>query len=487
MNSTIASLVCAAGIAFLTYLDRDKSLRASPGLWVAVLWLWIIGSRPVSIWLGLSPVNATVVQSAEGSPLDAAVFAALGVAGIVILMRRNRRLRACLRANWPILLFFGYCLVSALWSDFPGIAFKRWIKAVSELVMVFVIATDAEPIAAFDRLIFRVGVVLMPCSILFIRYFGNLGRGYDPDGMPMNVGVTTNKNVLGVITLVVALGCVWRVLATLTARQKRGRMRLLIARGTLLAVCVVVLWMAKSATSIACFGLGATIIACTFIPAVKRRKRAIHWLTGTVLICGLLIVVLGSSSAVFHALGRESNLTGRTQIWQAVLPVVPNVLFGAGFESFWLGPRLNEVYSHLSRFMHINEAHNGYIEVYLNLGLIGAAMIVGILLHGYAGAVAAFRRNPAFGGLTLAYVITSAIYSGTEAGFRMLDPIWVFLLLAGMISYAVAAVSVPHVVPGASKASTGTRAPASMGWGAQHVTSASPHPVIGRSLNTNSE
>jgi hypothetical protein len=38
----------------------------------------------------------------------------------------------------------------------------------------------------------------------------------------------------------------------------------------------------------------------------------------------------------------------------------------------------------------------------------------------------------------LAYVAAAAIYSITEAGFRMLDPIWMFLLLAIVGSHSVA-------------------------------------------------
>jgi O-antigen ligase len=78
----------------------------------------------------------------------------------------------------------------------------------------------------------------------------------------------------------------------------------------------------------------------------------------------------------------------------------------------------------------------------LNLGWIGVCLIAFILVTGYARAFAAFRRNPHIGGLMLAYVIASAIYSITEAGFRMMDPIWIFLLLAvvGASGVAVARV-----------------------------------------------
>ena len=74
------------------------------------------------------------------------------------------------------------------WSPFPGPAFKRWIKAIGDLVMVLIIVTDGEPIAALRRLYSRLGFILFPVSIVLIRYT-DLGRGFDPDGNPMNTGV----------------------------------------------------------------------------------------------------------------------------------------------------------------------------------------------------------------------------------------------------------------------------------------------------------
>ena len=60
----------------------------------------------------------------------------------------------------------------------------------------------------------------------------------------------------------------------------------------------------------------------------------------------------------------------------------------------------------------------------------GVYLIALILLSGYKRAVVAFRLDPSLGGLMLAYIAASAIYNITEAGFRMLDLMWIFLLLA---------------------------------------------------------
>jgi O-antigen ligase len=87
----------------------------------------------------------------------------------------------------------------------------------------------------------------------------------------------------------------------------------------------------------------------------------------------------------------------------------------------------------------LNEAHNGYIEVYANLGWVGLGLIVFVLIGGYVRAAAAFFRNPPVGSLLLAYVVTAVVYSATEAGFRYLLPMWIFLLLSIVGASAVSA------------------------------------------------
>jgi exopolysaccharide production protein ExoQ len=437
MSSTVAMLVTALGIAGLFYLDRDRSIRISKALWLPVMWVSIVGSRSVSEWLGYRAPDATTVV--DGSPLDRAVFQALLFAGIIVLVCRSRRTMKLLSVSWPIVLFFSYCLLSVTWSDFPAIAFKRWVKAIGDLVMVLVIVTDVCPLAAMERLICRLGFILLPTSVLLIRYFGELGRGYDPDGLPMNTGVTNNKNTLGVITLVIAVGALWRFLNFLHNKTQPDRLRHLFANGVLTAFGVAVLALANSATSIACFVLGSVILILTGRRAFRRRPNRIHALMFTIVLAAGLAFLVGAQASVIHGLGRSTNLTGRSEIWAAVLPVVPNPVIGAGFESFWLGPRLNEVWSRLSAYMHVNEAHNGYLEVYLNLGWIGTFFIAVILINSYQSSVAAFRRHAAFGSLMLAYVGAAGIYGISEAGFRMLNPMWIFLLLALVGARGIAA------------------------------------------------
>jgi O-antigen ligase len=103
-------------------------------------------------------------------------------------------------------------------------------------------------------------------------------------------------------------------------------------------------------------------------------------------------------------------------------------LFGTGFESFWLGSRLETVWN--MSVKGIQEAHNGYIELYLNLGCVGLLLLGWLIVSGYRNAFTAFRRDASDGRLRLGYLTAALIFSLTEAGFRMLSPIWFAFLLA---------------------------------------------------------
>jgi exopolysaccharide production protein ExoQ len=440
MNPSVASIICACGIAGLVYLNRDNTVRTSKALWLPVAWISIMGSRPVSEWLGINPSGANV--QLDGSPVDAAIFGALLAAAIVVLISRGRRTRAFVAANWPILVYFFYCLISVAWSYHPDVSFKRWIKAIGDPAMILIIATDGQPVAAFRRLISRVGFLLLPTSVLLIKYYDALGRGYTPDGAPENTGVTRNKNSLGLIVFLVSLGALWNVRALLIDKEAPNRTRRLVAQSALLAFGIVLLEMAHSATSVACFILGGGLMLLTTRRAIRNRPGRVYALCLAIVLAGGLSMLFGGGSLVSSALGRGEGLSGRTEIWAAVLGAAGNPLIGTGFESFWISPNVQIVYRSLKGWWDpetINEAHNGYIEVYLNLGLIGVFLIVLILIRSYRCAGNAFRRDPEFGSLMLAYLATGTFYSLTEAGFRSLSAAWFFLLLPVLSASADAA------------------------------------------------
>jgi exopolysaccharide production protein ExoQ len=441
MLPQIETLLFAVGIAGLFWLDRDDSVRPSKALWLPVIWLSISGSRAVSAWLGMGVPQEIPGQPPASSLLDQLVAATLLLLGAMVLIRRGRVVPSMLKANWSIVIYFSFCLVSLVWSDFPGWGFKRWARALGDLIMVLIVVTDAQPTAALRRLFSRVGFVLLPASILLIKYYPEIGQGFDPWGLRQYIGVTTNKNVLGNLVYLIGLGALWQILSLVRDREQPNRARRLLAQCTLLAFGIELLVTAHCATAGACFILGAGLMLAISLPFTRHRPAAVHALVLAVLLGGSLTALLGGKTAITEALGRKPDFTGRTEIWRVVIPMAPNPIGGAGFETFWVGPRVAEIYTMVGGLQMTNESHNGYIEVYLNLGLVGVGLIALILGQGYRSTVSAFRRDPALGGLLAAYVITAVTYNVTEAGFRMLSLEWFFLLLSVVAASAAAGVA----------------------------------------------
>jgi exopolysaccharide production protein ExoQ len=439
MSPIIASAVFALGIAGLFWLNRDLESQTSKALWIPVMWLLIAASRPVSAWLQMAP-PVTSASYLDGSPLDRSFFVILLIAGAIVLLKRGQLVGALLRRNLPILLYFLYSGFSVLWSDFPDVAIRRWIKFLGNLVMVLIVLTDSQPAAAIKRLLAQAAFVLLPVSVLLAKYYPDLGRAftrgesvYSPWTL-MYTGVTDSKNGLGTICLLFGLGALCRTIELFRQKDEPRRLRHFVAQFVLILVTAWLFSKANSMTSLCCFLVAGGLIVATSLRRLARSSMFVNFLVvGALCISALAIFVAPSLLA---SVGRDPTLTGRTDIWKLVLSMTKSPFFGTGFESFWLGPRLERIWS--IYWWHPNEAHNGYIEIFLNLGWFGIALFFIVLATGYRNVIAALRRNPDSGGIRLAYFVGGIMYNFTESAFRIIDPVWLFFLLTAMVVPEVA-------------------------------------------------
>ena len=431
MPPQIATLLFAAGILGLFVLNKDKKARTSPALWLPVIWLAIAGSRMASQWVAAISSGSTTHYSAEqlldGNPFDRALLTGLMLLGMVVLIRRGRKVVTLLQANVPIIVFFLYCGLSAAWSDYSDVSFKRWIKALGDLIMVLIVLTDLDPSAAVKRLMTRVGFVLAPASILVSKYYTHLGRGFGEGGEGYYTGVTTSKNELGGICLLFGLGSVWSLSSYFRENKNSRRRGLLVAQSVLLAMVLWLIWKAQTMTALACFFMASVVLIATRLPAITRRTWVIHALIVLMILVSASALFLGVGSGLLTTMGKDATLTGRTAVWDLVLSLAKNPLVGTGFESFWLGPRLEKIWS--VYWWHPNEAHDGYIEVYLNLGWIGVSLLAVLLVTGYRTAIGALRRDPESAGFRLALFLVAVTYNFTESAVRIMHPVWICFLL----------------------------------------------------------
>jgi O-antigen ligase len=241
-------------------------------------------------------------------------------------------------------------------------------------------------------------------------------------------GVTTFKNLLGMTCMVCGLASLWCFISAYVNRSMPHRMRHLIAHGLTLLMAIGLIFKADSMTSFSCLVLAGSVMVLSTQPMIAKRRALLHTMIALAIGISFSALFVSTMGSLVHTLGRNSSLTGRTSIWAAVLAVHINPLLGAGFESFWLGDRLQEVWDR--SMPGIQEAHDGYLELYLNLGWAGLVMLAALIVTGYRHAFAVFRSAPHAGSLRLAYFTAGVIYSFTEAGFRMMSPIWIAFLLA---------------------------------------------------------
>jgi exopolysaccharide production protein ExoQ len=432
MVQSIGIAAAAALILWLFHLLREPGERTSPALWIPVAWMLIVGSRAVSEWNDVSSSAATAEQYQEGTPLDAAIFLLLILAGMLVLNSRARLVNRFLHGNLPVLAFFAFCAVSLAWSDYPFVALKHWFKAIGDLTMVLVVLTDPHPLAATRRFFARAAIFLLPLSVMLIFCFPGLGSSYDPtDGVTYFSGVTTQKNELGLICLVFSLSSLWSILGLYGDRSTplRRRQRQTLGYGILLLLAVWLIVKADSMTAMSCLLLTGTAMVLATQRWVARKGGYVHLVAGCAVGLALFAAFIDTSGALLRLLGRNPTLTGRSEIWKAVLSLHTDPLIGTGYDSFWLGDRMKRVWE-IINYKGISQAHNGYIEIYINMGWIGLAFLAALLVSGYGRAATALRRDPHLGRLKLGFVVVSAMYSLSEAGFRKLNPLWIALLLA---------------------------------------------------------
>jgi len=310
------------------------------------------------------------------------------------------------------------------------VAFKRWTRGFGNLTMALVILTDPQPELAIKRVFARVGFLLIPLSILYIKYYPDLGRFYSRWTWTWtSIGVATDKNGLGALSLVFGLVSMWRFIDAYFDKANPLRMRVLCAHGAVLMMASWLFVAADSSTALVCFLLGTALLLFTTRPGTER-PASVNLIVATILVVPLFFGFMFRDAYTYavQGLGRNITLTGRTDLWADLFRTDVNSWLGTGFESFWLGERAEHFWGKYD--FHPNQAHNGYIETYINLGWIGVMLLAVIIAAGYRNVLNVYRRDPKAGSIRLALFIVALIYSLTEAAFKVSHPLWIAFLLA---------------------------------------------------------
>ena len=117
----------------------------------------------------------------------------------------------------------------------------------------------------------------------------------------------------------------------------------------------------------------------------RKKIKQYRVATFLVLVISLLILVifLLNIQTIFENLGKDTTFSGRTIIWPKILEMLDRALYtGFGFGAFWVNGTITKFETSSYFGWEVNHAHNGYIELLLDTGLVGFVLFI-ILVFSY--------------------------------------------------------------------------------------------------------
>ena len=140
------------------------------------------------------------------------------------------------------------------------------------------------------------------------------------------------------------------------------------------ALCTTVAFLSKSATSL------VTIFAFFIFHMIgifygKGGVRRMISICLGIFIAATYILLLMNIDLIYSFLDKDPTLTGRTEFWPYIIDYIyQRPLLGWGFAAFWIpsNPSAEEIPIGFG----INEAHNGMLQLLLDIGVVGTAIFL---------------------------------------------------------------------------------------------------------------
>lgn len=377
-------------------------------------WQVVVAGVAILVLLGVNFGTNSAVEdiatqsSALNTPIQAVILGSL-----VWLAVHYRALQArALPSLTPFLVLLALAACSSLWSQAPEVSFRRSVS-LGSLMALAVYAHTVLGTVAFCRVHVLVtwiaagaslaAAVLIPHSAYDLGEYANAIRG-----------VFNQKNSLGDAMVVGTLALMYVVLK---------RRRVVAMDIATLVMAAIVIKLAQSTTALLLFML---IVTSTLYALLWMRGTATSifcLILLTVLILSFVLVITMDPKAVYGALGKNETLTGRVQIWRAVVQASGGwPLLGFGYSAFWLPDThmVGDIWYEVG--WKAPSAHSGYLDTIVQIGLVGLAILAWIaVLTGFRALKALGTERLAEGWWTLTMLAILAFYNYDESSLPQPD------------------------------------------------------------------
>jgi O-antigen ligase len=264
------------------------------------------------------------------------------------------------KALWAIIILIYF---SIYWSQVADITFRRAVAiTLTQIFGIYVGCTFSwKNILKIMQISFALSSIL---SLIFIIFLP--GISIDPTFGDSFRGVYLHKNSLGIFMAVSTLIWIFSLYGSLVDKNKKST----IINLTFLSLSLCLLLLSRSKTSF--LVMLVTLIAVTLVKSIFSKKYGLTVFSIISFTLLIFISFIGKNFEVILALlGKDATLTGRIPLWKMVWECfLEKPFFGFGYSGFWSIPQSGSYYISEVLFDSPN-AHNGYIDILINIGIFG--------------------------------------------------------------------------------------------------------------------
>lgn len=283
----------------------------------------------------------------------------------VLLALRWKKVFYVLRQNSLAWLFLAFLLLSFLWSYEPDMTLKRGIAIVGTSAFGLYIASRYSPKEQLQILGWSFGIISLLSWVygLLLPQYGVMGGVHSGTWR----GIYTHKNTLGkmmVPSIIVFL---------LLLRNRHYRW----LKGLGLAASVALLLLSTSKSALVISVLLLAMLGVCYSLRLYY-KLLVTVLSGVALASGaVLLAITFNAEKLVTFLGKDLTLTGRTDIWVRVIDKIQHrPLLGYGYQGFWQGWESIGAEIWRGEGWSVPHAHNGFLDLCLELGLLGLSIFL---------------------------------------------------------------------------------------------------------------
>ena len=345
--------------------------------------------------------------SALDLSLNAKISLLIYLVTFMLLVFRWKRVIGVFSSNQLLWLLLGIVCFSYFWSIEPAQTLRFSIYAIGTTCFGLYLATRYTLKQQLELIGWTYGALLI-LSILFVIAIPQYGvmAGVHEGAFR---GVFTHKNQFG--AFMAPAGVVF----WLNAIQGRKTSWIY---WSLLALSCGTMVLSQSKTALGTFMV--MVLLCLVYRIFRWRYEVMvsAILAVTIVGLGALIYIAGYYDTLVGSVGRDATLSGRTFIWKAVwdqIQVKP--LFGYGLAAFWNGFQGPSAYVQLAVRLPVIYAHNGFLDLWLSIGLVGLLVFVAGFFSNIVKSLALLRKTNTPEGfwplLFLTYILLSNLTEGT--------------------------------------------------------------------------